>query len=440
MAMLVAIFGVRPVFVDRFDEGAWYDTYIPTPGGEQTSLLVGAVGLISLTIGTAIAQRKTKQAARSHQIKDRHTTKAINITIGQVVVLSAIAAMTYVAALTVFAGPGIFRQLRNGRSADLAIGGIPEIVMIIPLTASVSAAIFLLTHRNRKLHLMEIFVLLSATATSIALVSQLGNRRFIIPAALIPLIAALIRKPTRVKLRHMVVAMSGILLLATIPMVRAAGARRPGEGLLSAGWRYLQEEGPSGVIRPIFVSFDTEMYDYIAVVAPTLESNRFGWGRGTIVEFAARPLPATWVDGPAWSNYLMTQFFGGGCGNPVCPVASLPGVLYFDGGLIVVALGSVVAGIFLRTLASKWQYNRAVSIKTQLFVVIMSSFALVAVRTNTVHAAWWVIYTLILGYLVYRVAAINMNHPPIRRALKPNEAETASANACEKVSDKHLYN
>lgn len=417
-AMIVAIFGVRPTFKDRFEEGPWYDMYVPTVEGQHISLLVGVIAIVSFSIGTTIAQRTTRREARLDQFRSCQSTKQIRFTAGQVIALSAISAFTYVAALTAFAGPGIFSQLQNGRSADLAIGGIPEIVMIIPLTASVAAAIFLLTHKNRRLLAVEIIVLLMATITSVTLVSQLGNRRFIIPAVLIPLTAALIRKPARVKLIHIGLATVGVLLLATIPMVRAAGARRPGEGLLSAGWRYLQEEGPSGVIRPIFVSYDTEMFDYIAVVAPTLESDRFGWGRGTVVEFITRPLPATWIDGPAWSNSLMTQFFGGGCGDPVCPVASLPGVLYFDGGLTLVAVGSLIAGIFLRILSAKWQYNKLVSIKTQISVVIISSFALIAIRTNTIHAAWWVVYSLMIAYAVYAVATVNLNKIPVRRALE----------------------
>lgn len=414
--MLAAIFGVRPLFSERFSEGPWYERYTPSPAGEELALLVGMTGILALTIGVA-ASRTPINTSVTPRLQSRQ--EIARLSIGHVAIATMVATISYLGALMLLAGPGIFGQLRNGRSADLAMGGIPEFVMIIPLMASVSTALFLLTHRKRHLRFAEIIILLGATCTSIALVSQLGNRRFIIPAALIPLIAALIRKPTRVKLWHAIVALAGVLLLATIPMVRAAGARRTGEGLLSAAWRHLKDEGISGVIQPIFASYDTEMFDYIAIVAPTLNLSDYGWGRGTVMEFIFRPLPSSWMTEQAWSDKIMTRFFGGGCGDPVCPVASWPGVLYFEGGLFIVAIGSFLAGFLLRKVSIKWQYNRNFSVRTQLYVVIVASFALIAMRTNTVHAIWWILYTLIIAYVLYIAATLNLTRSYQRKSHRP---------------------
>lgn len=433
-AMLVAIFGIRPLFADRFDSGPWYSKYLPTEDGQTTSLLVGMIAIACFAIGTAVIRQKTKPARILKRKKQVERLNRVKFTSGHLLAFTAIGAVAYIGALIVFAGSNIFGQLRNGRSTDVSIGGVPEFVMILPLTASIAAALFLLGRTNSKMRPSELLILTMAVGSSIVLVSQLGNRRFIIPAILIPIIAALMRRPTRVKLWHVIGGTAGLLFLAIIPMVRSAGARRPGESLLGASWRYLQEEGIIGVIRPIFVSYDTEMFDYIAVVGPKLAKEDYGLGRGTFVEFMTRPLPGSWGDTPAWSERLLIELFGGGCGDPVCPVASLPGLLYFEGGYIVVALGAFIAGAFLSALATKWRYNQTLSIRNQAYVAIISSFALIAVRTNTVHAAWWIIYTLLLVYLVHASAA-TMRKRPVRD--QPFMSASPYA-PCSRTSDQNL--
>lgn len=398
--MLVAIFGVRPLFDDRFEGGAWYGRYVPSAEGETLSLLVGVLATVGLALGALATQGKVAHMAKRGNNHTGQSQHKVYFTAKRVLVTSLVSTLAYIIMLTALAGPSIFRQLSRGRSSDLQLGGIPEIVMMTPMTASLSVAIFLLAHRHRKLLGHEIVILLTAATSSLILFAQLGNRRFIIPAILIPAIAALVRKPMRVKLWHIAIAAVGIVLLAIIPMVRAAGARRPGEGLLAAAWRYLQNEGILGTIRPIFVSYDTEMFDYVAVAAPALEKLGFGVGRGTLVEFITRPLPERLAPTQAWSDVVLTELFGGKCGDPFCPVASYPGVLYFEGGLAIVAIGSFAAGMFLRTIASKLQHNGALNLPTLMNTVIISAFALVAIRTNTVHAAWWILYTIAISYAI----------------------------------------
>lgn len=410
--MLVAIFGVRPLFNDRFDEESWYGIYIPSQEGESIALLVGAITMASFTLGALIMGGRVKKAAYANTQKSELSKIGIRFTAHHILAVTICATVAYVGLLTVLAGPGIFNQLRNGRSTGLAIGGVPEIVMMVPLSGSIAVALFLLTNKQRRINGTELLIALTAIISSVMLLSQLGNRRFIIPAVLIPIIASLIRRPVRVKLWHVAATVASILILAILPMVRSAGARRPGEGLVDALWRYLRDEGFTGTIRPVFASYDTEMFDFIAIVAPTLEQDRFGLGRGTLLEFMTRPLPGSWVPGTPWSEVVLTQFFGGGCGNPVCPVASYPGVLFFDGGFVLVALGSIAMGAFLRLLAIKLRYNKHLSTTEMLYIVIAASFSLVAMRTNTVHAAWWALYTMLIAFSIYTVVSFLRTRPP----------------------------
>ncbi|STX04943.1 Uncharacterised protein [Kocuria rosea] len=419
--MLFAIFGIRPLFYDRFDEEAWYGKYMPSPEGETLALLVGLTAIAGIGIGAAMMNGRAAKARKKHRSFGSQFRAPIRFTAKEVLLATLAASGAYVGVLTLMAGSQIFSQLRQGRSAEVAIGGLPEIVLMVPMTGSTAAAIFLLANRHRKLSKAEFIVLLASISTSIALVSQLGNRRFIIPTILIPVVASLIRRPARVRLWHIPAALITVLIMATIPMVRAAGARNPNESLLGAAWRYLRDEGISGTIRPIFASYDTEMFDYVAILAPRMQEEGYGWGRGTLLEFVTRPIPASWGSTTSWSNELLTKLFGGGCGEPFCPVASFPGVMFFDGGLILVAVGSLIMGAFLRSLAIAWQYNSHLSFKKLMSVVIASAFALIAMRTNTIHAAWWCLYTIGISYLVYFYAAAK--RPPRKREFKSGFSE-----------------
>jgi hypothetical protein len=253
-------------------------------------------------------------------------------------------------------------------------------------------------------------------AISLVMVSALGTRRFMIPAVLMPICAALIRRPAKLRLWHLAVGFLGLLFVAIVPMVRSAGARLPGENLLTASLRYASEQGIGGILEPIFASYDTEMLDYIALASSRIHSGwlSLGLGRGTLLEFILRPLPGSMLSHPAWSDEVLINLWGGtGCGNPYCPVASVAGVTYFDGGYPLVIVGSLAFGFGLRWLATRWVYNGHLGDFRATAVAIASSFALVAARTNTVHATWWCIYTLIIAWLIYRVFSnrVNGDHP-----------------------------
>ncbi len=419
VVMLVAIFGVRPLFKDRFETGARYDVYVPTQRGGNVALIVGMLALLGLSIGIFLMRVTPKRYLFLTKPSATSVTNNANFSPIRVLGIMTASVLVYVFLLTALAGPGIRQQLNAGRSASLELGGVPKIVTLIPMVGPIAGGLFFLVNRTRKLSRPEIRLVPLSVAISVALLSQLGNRRFIIPAALIPLIAALIRKPVLLKLWHVMCGLVGMLFIAIVPMVRAAGARRPGEGLLSAAFRYLQEEGIVGVLRPIFVSFDTEMFDHIAVASSTFQDNSFRYGRGTILEFILRPLAGSVTGGTSWSDSVLTRLFGGGCGEPHCPVASIPGVLYFDGGIFAVFFGSVAAGAILRQPTNMWKFNAGHKVSYLLVMMIFSSFALVTALKNTVHALWSAIYMVILGLIVYLFTG-KIPHKRMNKNVQPN--------------------
>ncbi|MET4899398.1 O-antigen ligase [Paenarthrobacter sp. CC6] len=398
---MFSIFSIRPLFEDRFEIRTIYGI-VPDAASIDAAILVGIVFMTSFTIAVFLNRIRPQSHKRLISLDEHLDRRELRITASKTVMTALAAFAVYLATLTILSGPAVFARLAAGRSSDAGLGGVPEIVMILPMAGSICAALFILSRRKNAITRKEWLILSAAPLISVMALSQLGNRRFLIPAILIPVVVALIRKPVRVKFSHIAAAIVAFLMLAIIPMVRSAGARIKGEGLLEASWRYFQSEGLQGVLTPVFASYDTEMLDYIAIIShPLGNAIPYGFGRGTVLEFLLRPLPSGISGEPAYSDVVLTAVWGGGCGTPVCPVASTAGVLYFEGGLAFVAFGAFLFGILAARLTNAWKYNQHVSTIKLTTVSVASAFALVATRTNTVHAIWWSLYAVFLCMFMY---------------------------------------
>ena len=399
--MLIAIFAVRPLFVHR--DSRFYG-YALDASSIERAIAIGTTCIGALGLGVFFATaRPAKQAQLAALPARARLRTAITARGGLLLTIAAVA--LYLITLIALVGSDAVAALAGGRSAEASTAGVPEIVLILPLAGSISVSLFLLGRRGTPIKHGEVLTLLLSVAISVVMLSALGNRRFLIPAVLMPICAALIRRPARLRLWHLVVGFLGLLFVAIVPMVRSAGARLPGENLLTASLRYGAEQGIEGILEPIFASYDTEMLDYIALASSRIHegSLSFGLGRGMLLEFILRPVPASLLSQAPWSDEVLTTLWGGGCGHPYCPVASVAGVTYFDGGFPLVIVGSFAFGFGLRWLATRWVYDRHLGDFPATAVAIASSFALVAARTNTIHAAWWCIYTLIIAWLIHRV-------------------------------------
>jgi hypothetical protein len=425
--ILIAIFAVRPLFAHRLDSG-FYGYTLDTSSVERAIAIgatcIGAFGLGAF-FATARPQKQTKLAALPARARRR-----ITITAGGTLLISILAVALYLVALLMLAGWNTVTALAGGRSAETSTAGLPEIILVLPLAGSISVSLLILARRGTSIKRVETVTLFACVTISLIMVSALGTRRFMIPAVLMPISAALIRRPTKLRPWHLAVGFVGLLFVAIVPMVRSAGARLPGENLLTASLRYASEQGIGGILEPIFASYDTEMLDYIALTASRIHAGwlSFGLGRGTLLEFVLRPVPASKLSQAPWSDEVLTNLWGGGCLRPYCPVGSVAGVTYLDGGFPLLIVGSFAFGFGLRWLATRWVYNRHLGDFQATVVAIASSFALVAARTNTVHAIWWWIYTLIIAWLIYRVFSDRVEIGPPQGSVAGLRAESRRPN------------
>jgi len=441
VGMLYAIFAIRPLFTDRFQasrfEYSGFYRFVPTYDGQLTASLVGILLLWSIGIGALWCShwRKLPAGPTTAGPEDRRTrqgTDAADLPHVRAVAVTLAALALYFALIVSFMGLARALAMSEGRSDYVSSGafGLPAIVYVIPLTGSIAAATLILMARSHPIGFPAWLSILFCTALSLVSVSQLGNRRFMIPAVLIVVGAFLMQKPIRLRLWHAVAGLLAIIFLAVVPYVRKAGSR-PGENLGEAMVRYIGDNGFVVLLRNMFTTYDTEMYDYIAVVAPRLENGRenYGFGSGTVLEFFLHPLPQNMFNFNERSSEVRSYLFNYGCGV-TCdlpnPVSSLGGVLFFDGWYVGVIVGGALAGVLVRVIAMRWSRAATSSVAQNMVTAISASFMAIAVRTETVGILWLCIYSLMIGFLVLAVMGEGTILSKLRRS-RDNDLSSVSS-------------
>lgn len=387
--MLVAIFCVRPLLT-RGDMVNFHGRAVSF-AGRDFGLMVGAVALSGLTVGILFA-RHSKGIRGSSRSNQREPSDAA-ARAGWTVRWAAAGIAAYLGALLLAQGAQGVVNLVGGRSAQFDIS-LPELFSVLPLTGPIAAGMSIaVAPRERRIPTSLAIAAIVAVLACAATLSLVGTRRFMIPALLIPLICLVYSRSLRLRLWHWCVAIPLGVFMLLLPLTRSAGGRLPNENVIEATVRVFREQGASDTLLSFFTSYDTEMFDYIAYVGPHLGVTiPYGDGRGTFLEFITRPLPVSVSEG--YSNQLLGSLFGGnGCGQSACPVASLPGVLLFDFGLLGVALGTILFG-WLSASVGKALLSASPGNPRLVLPAVFTSYAIVLVRTNTILASWWLIYTI----------------------------------------------
>lgn len=409
-AVLFAVFAIRPLYADRRFYGQ-----VPTLDGQITASMVGTVLLWSIAAG--VMWRDRGFAVRCTPVRASGNSSP-NISPSRVVFVSVAALAIYFVGLAALIGPSAVAAMFGGRRSGLASTGVPEFWVSVPLAGSIASAVLILSRRSCVLSVPDWLAVGICTSGTLVAVSSEGSRRYIIPAILIVAIALLMRRPLRVRMWQLPVGVLVFAFMAILPTVRSAGARRGGENILSASMRSFSDEGGiAGSLRYMFTSFDTEMYDFIAMLAPELKSGRIslGWGRGTIIEFIAHPFPKALTPFAERTLELKQFLFNYQCLDGFCnapfPVLSAGGTFYFDGWYFGVLIGGVGTGFILRWLSQRWSHSSEFSIQQNIFTSVCASYAMIAVRTDTIYAIWWCIYALVVAFAVVVALGARQSSP-----------------------------
>lgn len=385
---LVAIYGARPLLIIADKDYEFYGFDITD--GVWAALTVGAVSLLFVSVGFVTSRRRSKTPLLPHPDLRSLRTSATG-SVQRASRYSLVLLFLWMVSIVVIGGVDLLSQSFGGRSATIseAFRNVPVLVGALPAGASflvISARIHEEVVNGRLSHHKRV-VFWTILALSILPPFALGTRRFILPCLIGAAIAATWHKgAARPKPRQVILVAAVMLVLAAVPYVRSAGSRGESADLGGALRDYLVETGPWETVRRSLVSYDTEMFDYVALISTELGDNLpYGSGRGTVGDALINPLPASVSPWPLWSDRVLMHFFGTTCVTGACPVPSLPGVMYYDLGLPGVALGSLLFGMLLAKLDRSLRASSGLKL---LLSLILASYIPVLVRGNAINIAY----------------------------------------------------
>lgn len=404
LLVLVSIFGVRPLFLiaDRNYDFHGLDSAL----GYPYASLVGTVSVVAVATGFYVrSSRRTPVVAHPSRAFSPLTNVKDGENIPGLWPAFAIAVLAtslwLVVIMLVGGGPAFLVTLFQGRSEVVTdtLAGVPVALGSIPIVGAILLCYTRMKNQAiRKITTDERLIYWLGIATAVVPPLALGTRRYLLPAVVAGALAVLAaRGRGRVSIRSVVLSVLVFIVLAVVPYTRSSGARQDQAGPITAIYDYLLSQNLTNIARSVFVSYDTEMYNYIAYVAPRLGSSiGYGYGRGTIVELFVGPLPASWGI-PTYSDELLVHLYGRTCGEGVCPVASLPGTLAFDGGLLAVALGMFLFGLWCGVVTTATIVNSRPVLG--IVFLVLSAFTVVIVRGNPITSLTIAAYTSALSWI-----------------------------------------
>lgn len=401
IVILLSIYGVRPLLMRDSPESTLFYGYVVSESGFELAVLLGFLGTIAFIAGYGITRLLTRKkrletfANPPEFIHPGATAPRRSFVAGWVLIAVWPAAMITVGGLSFVI---ILFQGRNVETSA-ALANIPAIVFAVPVVACLTIAVTRFHYeRFAKYTRAQSLTYWAIAAVAVIPPSALGTRRFLIPSVVIVLLGVLSARTWYkvVKPWWLVAGAAAFVVLALFPFVRSSGSRVGGsEDLIGAMSDFLREEGLRGALNGFFLSFDTEMLNWVAFFAPEMGSDiPFGMGRGTVGDLVAQTIPASISPFPIWNDYLLTQAFGGGCAISTCPVPSIIGVLYTD-----LAIPGLIIGMFiLGLLAARFDHSflHARSIRYTALLLIVAGFAVVFVRGNSSSQLWY-------GFQIYVV-------------------------------------
>lgn len=397
LLMLLAIYGIRPLLMETREHFLFYGVDISS--GTEAASVIGLFSVLGVTFGYLIAPRRNKVQKAQVQ-RSVHAYNGWNLS----VVVSVLVLLLWLG-VTVSYGGGLsyLAQMFNGRSSELSqtYSNLPAVVFALPVVACIIVAISRIRYEKiRRFSAGKNFLYWLVVIMCLIPPSALGNRRFMIPSLVAALVGAFATKwHKRIRPRTIVISISIFLIFAIFPFVRSEGSRTGSKDLLGAMFDYFWSEGFRGTLEGFFLSYDTEMYNYVSYLSPRLgETIPYGLGRGTFGEALLAPFPTALLEVDKWSDVLLTKIFGGSCAERFCPVPSLPGTLLYDFGVVGVLVGMVLVGVLFARFESDFLSAWGTLKLTTL--VCFAAFTPVIIRGNPVSQLWIAFQCLVLLLLI----------------------------------------
>lgn len=426
--ILITIFGIRPLLMPDEPKSFGFYGYNISLGFEPAAWM-GFIGTISFIAGAAFWHlafaKKSRDALEAKPVDEipvwapkRSAAIAWALSLGWLLFM-----------IVVGGGVGFLAQLFSGRSEAVIarMENVPAFIAALPAIGCLTiAAVRFQYERVRPYTKSQNVGYWLVAILSVVPPSALGTRRYLIPCIVIAIMGALVNHwEKRIKAWWIAAGAAGFLAMAMIPFVRSAGsrtARGDATDLIGAMGAYFQDVGLRGTLNNFFLSYDTEMFNYLAYLSQKMgDSIPFGMGRGTIGEVIAMPLPAAITPFQRWNDFLLTETFGENCGyQAVCPVPSVIGILYSDLAIPGILVGMIILGIAAARFESRLMVSNGAGTAALL---LAAGFAVAFARGNSLAQVWIAVQCFVVWWVLQRVF---LHMPKQARPGFPSRATPAS--------------
>ncbi len=302
-----------------------------------------------------------------------------------------------------------------GRTRDTATAASSEYLASAPslVTAVLMAGIALgVVRPTRSGRLLVV----AATVLPFAAFLVIGNRRFLIPTLLLPLLTKLAvegQAGLRRNRRALLLAGAfGIVLIALVPLVRSAGGRIANDGYQGALASMLS--APGDTVHRILTGPDTEAADFLSFQIERVEQSvGYDHGLGIVRDAVHAPFPSALVGTKPLEekDRLLVRLYGEPCtaSGGRCPDYGLAGSLYRVGGGLAVFTLLLAASVALLALDDR--HHRRPGRITALALAVGIVFAPIIVRKGLVMPAIWPLYYFLPAALAVHLLARRSSRP-----------------------------
>ncbi|WP_157356799.1 hypothetical protein [Agromyces sp. NDB4Y10] len=403
---LLSIFGIRPLLMPAQPESFNFYGYNTTAGFEAAALM-GFVGTLSFVMGYAFRRLTLSRRRAAGMIElaspweippEWAPGRSMRIAWG-------LFGGWFLMMIVIGGGVGFLAEIFGGRSPEVManLAGVPAVVSALPVIGCLTIAVVRFRHeRYLRYSSVQNFSYWLIAALSVVPPSAIGTRRFLIPSLLMAVLGALANSwHSRIKPSWVIGGVVGFFALAIVPFIRSSGSRAPGTDLLGAMRAYFGEQGVGGILDGFFLSYDTEMFNYVSYLSQSMGTRiEFGFGRGTVGEVLALPIPAALSPFERWNDVLLLQMFGTVCDyQQACPVPSIIGVLYSDFAWAGVIGGMVLLGIW----SARFEGSLITATGTRLGALLLAAgWTILFTRGNSMAQVWLAFQVFVVWWVLDR--------------------------------------
>ena len=306
MAMLIFLFILRPFSMIINGEVFFYrDLYIYNQ--ISNALLYSGISIVVFIFAYELAQKVTIFQTKIRSLLQKEYEFCAGRTLYYYCFLLVFIGFVFFAIQLYGFGSGSLINIVSFDIDSLAIDAKfkSEYFTLAPLLTSVVASLVILINEgslSRKKKILIFFMIVYPTISFF----MLGNRRFMLPAVIVPLFCYFYKNGYQVqwlKPRNILTTILLLLLVISIPYLRQHESRESYGGSLNFVSNLISE--PSSIINKITLGPDSEMFSVFAAQINTLNNTGYYYGSASLGDLVLAPIPSAIFPKQASPQYMV---------------------------------------------------------------------------------------------------------------------------------------